>query len=169
MSPACKTVLSLAVCIATVNVTLADGGKVQLRREVGPYQVTIFTSPTPLRAGPVDLSVMVQDSARQIVQDVQIDFRLTSESGQILMQPASQAAATNKLLQAAKFLLPESGVWQVHMTVTGQAAADLDFEISAAEAHSDWTTAGWMLLLPVALVTLFVMREKLVGKQSQEK
>ncbi|UUO06953.1 hypothetical protein M4951_01260 [Blastopirellula sp. J2-11] len=162
MSPACKRWLSLAICIAAANVVLADGGKVQLRREIGPYQVTIFTSPTPLRAGPIDLSVMVQNSAREIVQDVQIDFQLTSESGEILLQHASQATATNKLLQSAKLMLPESGVWQVHTTIVGEASADLDFEISAAEAHSDWTTAGWMLLLPVALVALFVMRERLV-------
>ncbi|MCC9606472.1 hypothetical protein LOC68_17690 [Blastopirellula sp. JC732] len=168
MSPVCKSIAAIALLLAVANIVLADGGKVQLRREVAPYQVTIFTSPTPLRAGPVDLSILVQDAAGNVVNDIQIDFRLKSESGVILTPPASQATSTNKLLQSAKFILPEKGAWQVQTTITGKATADIDFEIIAAEARSDWGTAGWMLLLPMAIVALFVMRERLVQRQRSE-
>ena len=41
----------------------ADGGAVRLRQKTGGYQIAVFTSPTPLRAGPVDLSVLIQDAA----------------------------------------------------------------------------------------------------------
>ena len=34
----------------------------RLSERMGGYQVTVFTSPAPLRAGPVDVSVFVQDA-----------------------------------------------------------------------------------------------------------
>ena len=40
-----------------------DGGTVRLSRCEGGYRITVFTAPTPFRAGPVDISVLVQDAA----------------------------------------------------------------------------------------------------------
>jgi hypothetical protein len=40
----------------------ADGGAMRLSERAGGYRVTVFTDPTPLRAGPVDVSVFVQDA-----------------------------------------------------------------------------------------------------------
>ena len=34
----------------------------RLSERAGGYRVTVFTDPTPLRAGPVDVSVFVQDA-----------------------------------------------------------------------------------------------------------
>src|SRR5580704_13866550 len=39
----------------------ADGGTVRYYDRLGDYRVTVFTSPAPLRAGPVDVSVLVQN------------------------------------------------------------------------------------------------------------
>ena len=50
--------------LATLLVPLsarADGGLARLVVDSGEFRLTVFSSPTPLRAGPVDLSVMVQD------------------------------------------------------------------------------------------------------------
>src|SRR5262245_39241390 len=41
----------------------ADGGTVRLSRRAGGYRITVFTDPTPLRASPVDVGVLVQDAA----------------------------------------------------------------------------------------------------------
>src|SRR5258708_34204239 len=40
----------------------ADGGALRLSERAGGYRITVFTDPTPLRAGPVDVSVFVQDA-----------------------------------------------------------------------------------------------------------
>jgi cytochrome c oxidase assembly factor CtaG len=37
------------------------GGEVRLMEKAGPFLITVFSDPTPLRVGPVDISVMVQD------------------------------------------------------------------------------------------------------------
>ena len=41
----------------------ADGGTIRLSEQKGNYRITVFTAPTPLRAGPVDISVLVQEAA----------------------------------------------------------------------------------------------------------
>ena len=41
----------------------ADGGSMRSVRKKGGYQITVFTAPTPFRAGPVDISVLVQDAS----------------------------------------------------------------------------------------------------------
>src|SRR5262249_9718887 len=41
---------------------LADGGSVLLSQKTGDYRITVFGSPSPFRAGPVDISVLVQDA-----------------------------------------------------------------------------------------------------------
>ncbi|HEV3163089.1 MAG TPA: hypothetical protein VGZ22_03530, partial [Isosphaeraceae bacterium] len=42
---------------------LADGGTLRVSERQGAYEVTVFTAPAFLRAGPVEISVLVQDSA----------------------------------------------------------------------------------------------------------
>jgi hypothetical protein len=46
------------------------GGEVRLMEKAGPFVITVFSDPTPLRVGPVDLSVLVQDrdSGRPILR-----------------------------------------------------------------------------------------------------
>lgn len=169
MSLVFKVFVALTLQLGMVQLAAADGGKLQLRREAGPYQITIFTSPTPLRPGPVDLSVLVQDQAGEIVDNADVEFQLKSESGALLLQPASQAAATNKLLQSAKFVLPEGGAWQVETRIAGDATVHVDFEFAAYETHSDSITAVWMLLLPLAAITLFITRERLLQRRPRGK
>jgi len=43
----------------------ADGGTLRLWERAGNYKVAVFTDPTPLRAGPVDVSVFVQDASNR--------------------------------------------------------------------------------------------------------
>src|SRR5215472_1415481 len=58
----------------------ADGGVVCLHATSGPFRVTVFTVPAALRAGPVDLSVLVEDSASNaIMLDAAVDLQLRAE------------------------------------------------------------------------------------------
>ena len=64
--------LVLSPCLAR-----ADGGTLCLLERANGYQVAVFTSPTPLRAGPVDISVLVQDtSTREQVPGARVVIRL---------------------------------------------------------------------------------------------
>jgi len=60
-----QCLLIAVVCLASPAMVRADGGAVRLSERQGGYQITAFTSPTPFRAGPVDISVLVQDAATE--------------------------------------------------------------------------------------------------------
>lgn len=113
----------LAVCLLAPCAALhADGGTVRLSERKGDYRITVFTSPTPLRAGPVDVSVLVQDAASgELVPQARIHVQLTprDQPEEVIRQRATTEAATNKLFQAAVFDLPRPGGWEVDIIVAG--------------------------------------------------
>src|SRR5262245_57509278 len=60
------TVLSSAIgYVLGITGAHADGGTVQFKKSAGPFSITVFTTPSPLRAGPVDISLMIQSSVNQ--------------------------------------------------------------------------------------------------------
>src|SRR3954447_18384268 len=76
----------------------ADGGTLCLLERAGGYQVAVFSSPTPLRAGPVDISVLVQNaSTGEQVPGAQVAVQLkqSGATGPLLEYRATTEAATN--------------------------------------------------------------------------
>jgi hypothetical protein len=65
----------VALLLAAVRVH-ADGGVVVLDGRAGPLLVTAFAAPVPLRAGPVDLSVLVRDVDGTPLFDVDVHLVL---------------------------------------------------------------------------------------------
>lgn len=145
-----------------------DGGVVQLSGRHGPYQVTVFTSPIPFRAGPVDVSVFVQHPVTGVpVPDVSAIVELESldQPGLVVRQPATVEAATNKLFRAAIFDLPAAGRWQVTVTLAGNnGRAQARFVTEAAEGLPTWTGLSFWISLPAVVVCLFVVHQVLVRR-----
>jgi hypothetical protein len=147
----------------------ADGGTVRLSEQKGNYRITVFTSPTPLRAGPVDISVLVQDNATgEVVPEVQVTIKAVQRgSGVTLRHPATTEAATNKLYYAANFDLPEPGWYSVEVSLDGVLGrAQVWFEVEAAEPLPSWLAmvpwVGW----PVLAILLFGIHQVLVRRRS---
>ncbi len=101
---------------AGCGIAFADGGKLRVMQHHGDQQVTVFTSPNPLRAGPIDVSVLVQDAKTgQAVTDAAVIVELARPDDSIppIRTAATTATATNKLLYAAQLELPSPGFWDV--------------------------------------------------------
>jgi hypothetical protein len=148
----------------------ADGGALRLHERAGNYQVAVFTSPTPFRAGLVDISVLVQDAAAgECVADARMTVRLTARgSGLVVEYPAKTEAASNKLFHAAVFQLPESGWWDVDVVVEGPHGSELvRFAVEAEEALPRWAILwpwfGW----PALAVALFGIHQVLVRRRGK--
>lgn len=142
----------------------ADGGTVRLCQRAGSYQVAVFTSPTPFRAGPVDISVFVQDPVTgECRPEAQVTVRLTARgSGQTLEYPATSEAATNKLFHAAVFDLPEPGWWDVEVSVKGpQGPASIRFQLEAGEVLPRWLDLWPWYTWPALAVALFGLHQML--------
>src|SRR3954466_8014421 len=134
----------------------ADGGAVRLRQRAGGYQIAVFTSPTPLCAGPVDVSVLVQDAATgECVPEARVTVRLTARGAANAREyPATTEAATNKLLHAAVFALPGPGWWDVEVAVDGpHGSALVRLGVQADEPPPRWLELwpwfGWPALAVV--------------------
>ncbi|MFI5454763.1 MAG: hypothetical protein ACHRXM_04870 [Isosphaerales bacterium] len=158
--------LGWVLTVARGETARGDGGTVHLSRCEGGYRITVFTEPTPFRAGPVDISVFVQDATTgEPMNEVRVIVGLApcDRPGETVRHAATTEAATNKLFQAAAFDLAEPGRWEVEVAVEGsRGSAQLRFELMAAPRAPRWLTmwpwVGW----PVLVILLFSIHQWLV-------
>lgn len=153
--------LPVGALLMLSSMAQADGGFVELHREVGPFVVTVFTSPGPLRAGPVDISVLVQDRKNgRPVLDAGVVVQLHKEGGVILVERATRELAQNKLLYSALMNLPASGQWELEVTIRqGTEAARIFGQVSAT-ASTPFLLSYWRSLsLPPIIVAVFALNQ----------
>jgi len=151
----------------------ADGGTVRLSQRAGGYQITVFTAPTPLRAGPVDVSVLVQDAATgQVLPEAQVTIWVapSGRGSAAVAYPATAEAATNKLLRSALFELPEVGPWDLEVVVEGPLGpARVRCEVEAAEPLPRWLSLWPWLTWPVLVIVLFGVHLLLVRRAGADR
>ncbi len=148
----------------------ADGGVLRLSEQRGNYRITVFTAPTVVRAGPVDVSVLVQDAATgELASNVQVSIEAASRDfpGVAIHHPATTEAATNKLYYAAILDLPDPGWYSVEVSIEGALGkSQVCFELEAAEPLPSWLAilpwVGW----PVGAVLLFGIHQLLSRRKS---
>jgi hypothetical protein len=147
----------------------ADGGEPRYSGTNGSYRVAVFTTPVPLRAGLVDVSVLVQDAATGRARpDVPVTVSVYP-AGQTCCgqrQPATEAAATNKLFRAATFELPWPGRWRVEVEVGDPPpAGPVSFEVEAAAPPPAWVQLAPWVGWPFAALALAGLHQWLVRRR----
>jgi hypothetical protein len=150
-----------------------DGGTLRLARSEGNYQISVLTTPTPFRAGPVDISVLVQDAITgEVIPNASVTVWLMSrdhQPRQPVCYTATDKAATNKLLKAAVFDLPEPGRWEVKVTVGGeQGNAQVNLELEAAQRVPEWPTIWPWVSWPAPAILLFFIHQVLVWRRHRQ-
>jgi hypothetical protein len=158
--------------IAAQATAFADGGAVQLRKEVGDLVITVFTSPTPLSVGPVDLSLLLQNrNGLDPVLDASVSVVLVHADSNIEFHARpSREQARNKLLYAAPVIFSRPGKWRMSVTVRRNekevvAAGTLDV---APSPGRELSLAGFLAFPPV-MILLFVVRERLLRRRSRRR
>ena len=138
---------------------------------VGGYQVAVFTAPTPLRAGPVDISVLVQNaSTGEQVPGARVIVRLKQPgaTGPLLEHRATTEAATNKLFHAAKFDLLDPGRWEVEVRIDGPlGTASVRCELEAAGPLPRWLEVWPWIGWPALVILLFCVHQRLVRRRGR--
>lgn len=152
--------------IALPTISRADGGRVQLQQKADSLLITVFAAPAQLRAGLVDVSVLIQNFENdQPVLDAQVQVILRSQSGMTVRGEATRAEAKNKLLYSTLVNLPESGQWQIEVEVK-QGAKDSKVAGSLVVAPALPFFLGywrWLALPPFAIV-LFILNQRLKNR-----
>lgn len=135
----------------------ANGGTVRISRApLGPYQVTVYSSPTPLRTGEVDVSVLVQDSADAVLdRPVRVEARPLRLAGDatagIIRREATRAQATNKLFKAAKFDVDAPGEWSFHVEVADAGSLAFQATVARTTLLDRPYLLAFLILLPLAV------------------
>jgi hypothetical protein len=163
--------LSPCLLACSAAAARADGGVPRLSERAGGYRVSVFTSPTPFRAGPVDVSVLVQDAdSGELVPDVRVTVRAAPRSRPeaAVSLPATAEAATNKLYRAAVFDLPEPGWWEMDVMVEGgRGSARVRFAVEAADPPPRWWSLAPWVGWPALAVALFSLHQVLVRRKAR--
>ena len=135
----------------------ADGGTIRISERKDGFLITVFTAPAPFRAGPVDISVLVQDALTgEPVPETRVTVRMTKPGQLALEYPATREAATNKLLGAAQFELPEPGRWQLEVQVeSAHGLAVVGGELEAAAPLPRWRELWPWIGWPALAIALF--------------
>jgi hypothetical protein len=146
----------------------ADGGAVQFRNEAGGLAITVFTAPAPLTAGPIDVSLLLQDRASLApILDADVSLVLRSQStGAEIRTPASHSQASNKLLYAAQLASLESGSWQIAVTVLRNGKrVDISGAIEVLPAPQLAVSYWGYVAFPPFVIIGFVVRECLLRRR----
>lgn len=145
---------------------MAHGGGVpQLVNEVaGPYWVSVWTSPDPLRVGQVHFTVSVAEpgegeEAGPPILGATVRIRLSSaEVEEAITTVARNEQSANRLLYEADATVPAEGPWTATVFVTGtegSGQADFDLQIQPAPG-TNWFLIGGGALLAIGV--LFLVR-----------
>lgn len=124
--------------LAVPGVMLANGGTVRIsRQKAGPFLVSVYTEPTPLRTGAIDVSVLLQDTASEATvldADVTVSAEPVAHDGVGGTFRATRAQATNKLFKAAEFAIQGAGLWRFTVTATsGAGTGTVTFEAAVRD------------------------------------
>ncbi len=176
----------LLLFILSATLVFADGGAVIGRDEASQLSTTVFALPSPLRAGPADISVLVQKPGSNdpildaFVQIAWMPAALPSENKETkwlppccsmesaeMWHPATTGNSKNKFLYAAMVPIKTSGpsrlaVRVTHGVQTQEFFVDIDARPPYSPALAYWP---WLAFPPVA-VGLFALRSRL-AKQSR--
>ncbi len=143
---------------------MADGGVVQVADQVvGPYRVTVTTSPNPLRTGIADVSAIVLEGVDQLVPDadVRVQAAPAARPADVAGYPATHANATNKQYYAANVRVPDAGRWLFTIQVQGpQGGGEVHFSADVSAALLGFTPFELACtIIPIAVVGLILVGE----------
>jgi len=152
------------------TIAQADGGRLCVSERAGPWSVAVFEARSNSAPTPVDFSVLVQSAdAGTVATDLTIEVLARHrETGRQVTEPATTAAATNKLCYAATCDLQPPGEWQVAVTIRNPAgdAQTVRFACRISHAALSGSTEVLWISWPLVPIALFVVHQWLAGRQS---
>jgi hypothetical protein len=157
--------------VLAAALAFADGGKVQLQRKAGAFNITLFSTPSPVRVGRTDFSVMVQNIAgSNPILDAGVTLHFVQRGPNSIAEvsaPARHEKATDKLLYAAPVDLNATGKWRVEIEVqtrrdSALVTGDLDVWPPEPPLLAHWP---YFVALPVVAL-LFAFNQRLKRRRA---
>jgi len=163
--------------LLAIGSCLADGGVVIARQTINGLDLTVFASPVPLHAGPVDVSVLVQDATTgKTALDAAVDVSWSPTSSaspdwlppccsmttNLDKIPAIRGHSQNKFLYSAIVPIRSSGPSELVIRATsGGREALLSCDVIAAPPRAPALAYWPFLALPPFAVAGFALHQRL--------
>jgi hypothetical protein len=164
--------IALLAAILSSQRARADGGTLRAWQRGETLEIAVFTAPTPVVAGPVDISVLVLDpSTGDPVPGatVRVAIAPRDRPSSVIEQQATLGAATNKLFQAALFELHEPGPWLGRVSVEqGHSTAQLQFGFEAFDRPPGPTTPWLWAAWPLPVILFYGAHQWLVYRKTRQ-
>ena len=156
----------LTICASAIMVR-ADGGVVLWQQTSGAITVTAFTSQSPLRIGPADISFLIENKEQsRPILDALVFVALEDASGITAREEATHDQARNKLLYCSVMNLVKPGPGRMKVIVTdGSEKYVLDNEVEVSGRQSPLLEHWKLLTFPFMIAILFVFHQRLVWKK----
>ena len=163
-----RVLLPLIVSILTMSINIrADGGSVLWKRTTGSITVTAFTTQSPLRPGPADISFLLENNGQsQPILDAQVFVTFQSETGSNLRTEATHAQARNKLLYCTLIDLPQPGRGKMTLLIVhGTERVEIVSDLAVSEPQSPLITNWKFVAFPLTIAILFMFQQGLSWKR----
>jgi hypothetical protein len=150
-----------------------DGGTLREWKRLEGYDIAVFTDPTPVVTGSVDVSVLLLDPATGEPisdADITVEIALSDRPGAALRRAVTSEAATNKLLRAALFELPLPGRCGVLVTVEGpRGHAQVQFDLDVARSSTPSPGLWPWILWPFPVIAIYATHRRLVRSKDRSR
>lgn len=162
-----QTVLGVAILFASAIMVRGDGGVVLWQQTSGSITVTAFTTQSPLRIGPADISFLIENNEQsRPILDARVFVALEDANGVTARGEATRDQARNKLLYCSVMNLVKPGPGRMKVIVTdGSEKHDLDTEVEVSGRQSPLIEHWKLLTFPFMIAILFVFHQRLVWKK----
>jgi hypothetical protein len=165
------TVLSVVAvaCVLHPPPARGDGGTLRYSTRTRGLDIAIFTDPTPVKTGTVDVSVYVKPIPAGETRPLPV-FQVCAYpvAAPALRQcePATSEVATNKLFRAAQLQMTQPGLWQVDVLIeSADGNFQASFQLPVEDGYPDWTRYAKWIGLPVVAIVLFAAHGRLARRR----
>jgi hypothetical protein len=144
-----------------VQIARADGGVVIFQRTSAPFTITLFSTEMPLRPGPADLSVLLEQAdGHSPILDAQVFMELQDEAGMIIRAEATRNQAGNKLLYCSLINLPAAGHWKIKLHIRrGDSTAEMLSDLTVAAPQPVLLSHWELIAVPPIIIILFILNQ----------
>jgi hypothetical protein len=158
----------VAACVAFLLARPASADTGQLREVVmeNGMHVLVFTSPTPLRAGVVEVAVLATDAGNGAPLDafeLEVEVREPEWDAEMpSMVFDGGLDRSDRFVRKAILDLPEAGAWEMVVSVRREGdSVRVPLSVTVGQALPDWWQVLPVALLGVPFAVLVVVRDRL--------
>jgi hypothetical protein len=131
------------------------------QRTSAPFTITLFSTEMPLRPGPADLSVLLeQPDGHSPILDAQVFIELEHEAGMMIRAEATRSQARNKLLYCSLINLPAAGHWKIRLHIRrGDTRAEMLSYLVVAAPQPVFLSHWELIAVPPIIIILFILNQ----------